>query len=265
MRVIGDAERTRFVVDLERSPDFGVRRLANPYRVVIDIPEVEFPAPSGPGEGRGLVTEYRYGMIAPGRGRIVLDLTSPADIVNSFVLDPVAPEPARLVIDLAPTTAESFDADVVGRSPTVAAVPAVPPPPAIPSRHPVVVIDAGHGGIDSGAAADGLLEKDVTLRFALALAAALEEGGAVEPVLTREEDVFLSLAERVEVARRHHATLFISVHADTVREDYVRGATVYTLSEDASRRLPPARTGRTPLPGSRSRTSPTTSPTSSST
>ncbi|MGH6924159.1 MAG: N-acetylmuramoyl-L-alanine amidase family protein, partial [Propylenella sp.] len=100
---------------------------------------------------------------------------------------------------------------------------------------PVVVIDPGHGGIDSGAVGEGgLLEKDVTLRFAQELARQLEAGGALHAVLTRNDDTFLALPERVKVARDHGAKLFISVHADTVRQDYVRGATVYTLSEDAS-------------------------------
>jgi len=100
---------------------------------------------------------------------------------------------------------------------------------------PVVVIDPGHGGIDSGAVGkDGLLEKDLTLRFALELARQLKAGGKVEPVLTRDKDDTLALTERVEIAERHKAALLISIHADSVKQDYVRGATVYTLSEDAS-------------------------------
>jgi len=78
------------------------------------------------------------------------------------------------------------------------------------------------------------MEKDVTLKFGLELARQLRLGAEVEPVLTRDDDEFLSLPERVEVARQNHAALFISVHADSVAEDYVRGTTVYTLSEDAS-------------------------------
>ena len=108
MRVIGDAERTRFVVDLEKSPQFGILRLANPYRLVIDLPDVDFDEPAQPGEGRGLVSDYRYGLIAPGKARIVLDLSGPVEVVNTFVLDPVSNEPARLVVDLVPTTPEAF-------------------------------------------------------------------------------------------------------------------------------------------------------------
>jgi N-acetylmuramoyl-L-alanine amidase len=236
MRVIGDAERTRFVVDLEKNPEFGLLRLTNPYRLVIDMPDVEFRDAAEPGEERGLISDYRYGLIAPSRARIVLDLTGPVEIVNSFVLDPVESEPARLVVDLAPTTASAFEAAAAEDRPAHDAVTARAGALAAPSSgRPVVVIDPGHGGIDSGAVgADGLLEKDVTLQFGLELARQLRERGQLEPVLTRDGDDFLALSERVELARRHGAALFISIHADSVAEDYVRGATVYTLSDDAS-------------------------------
>src|SRR5687767_6769732 len=159
MRAVGDPERTRFVVDLEKNPDFGVLRLANPYRLVIDLPDIDFKEPAKPGEGRGLISDYRYGLIAPGKARIVLDLSGPVDIVNTFVLDPVDPEPARLVIDLVPTTAAAFAEAVARDRPAdetadARAGPYVRTPG---SGKPVVVIDPGHGGIDSGASGkDGL-------------------------------------------------------------------------------------------------------------
>jgi len=237
MRVIGDAERTRFVVDLEKRPDFRILRLANPYRLVIDLPEVEFNEPAKQGAARGLIEDYRYGLIAQGKARIVLDLSGPVD-VNSFVLDPVQPEPARLVIDLAPGTDEAFAAAALKDSQEEPSIGATPVPPAIAAGRPVVVIDPGHGGIDSGAVGeDGLMEKDLTLEFGRELAAKLKKGGKLEPVLTREGDDFLSLPQRVEFAQQHQAALFVSIHADSVREDYVRGATVYTLSDDASDEL----------------------------
>jgi N-acetylmuramoyl-L-alanine amidase len=247
MRAVGDPARTRFVVDLEKNPDFGVLRLANPYRLVIDLPEVDFKEPAKPGEGRGLISDYRYGLIAPGKARIVLDLSGPVDIVNTFVLDPVDPEPARLVIDLVPTTAAAFAEAVARDRPAddtadARAGPYVRTPG---SGKPVVVIDPGHGGIDSGASGkDGLLEKDVTLKFALELARQLRLGARLEPVLTRDKDDFVSLADRVGMAQRHRAALFVSVHADSVREKYVRGATVYTLSDDASDALAAALAAR---------------------
>lgn len=237
MRLIGDPERTRFVVDLTTSPDYGLLRLANPYRLVIDLPDVDFSAPAKPAEGRGLVSDYRYGLIAPGKARIVLDLSEPVEVVNTFVLDPVSTEPARLVVDLVPTTPEAFASAAERDRPRRLA--SLAPPegdgPAVGDGLPVVVIDPGHGGIDSGATGEkGLIEKDVTLQFAVELQRQLKEGGKLEPLLTRDADTFISLPERVDIARRNKAHLLVSVHADTVSQDYVRGATVYTLSEDAS-------------------------------
>ena len=236
MRVIGDPERTRFVIDLQKSPDYGILRLANPYRLVINLPEVDFKDPVQPGSGRGLISDYRYGLIAPGKARVVLDLSGPVEVVNTFVLDPVGNEPARLVIDLVPTTPEVF-AKAVDRDRPVrmASTGAEEGGPVANQGLPVVVIDPGHGGIDSGArGAEGLLEKDITLRFGLELERQLKAGGKLLPVVTRSDDSFLSLGDRVAVGRRYRANLFVSVHADTVRQDYVRGATVYTLSDDAS-------------------------------
>lgn len=237
MRLVGDAERTRFVVDLEKSPDFNVLRLANPNRLVIDLPELEFADSAAAAKGRGLVSDYRYGLIALGKARIVLDLSAPVEIVNTFVLDPVAPEPARLVIDLVPASQAEFEAAAREDRPQ-RVEPGRAPVDLVPGREtgrPVVVIDPGHGGIDSGATGEGgLVEKDITLEFGLELARQLRLGAELEPMLTRDGDAFLSLIERVEIARRRQAALFIALHADTVNEEYVRGATVYTLSEDAS-------------------------------
>jgi N-acetylmuramoyl-L-alanine amidase len=244
MRVIGDTERTRFVVDLEQNPEFRVLRLTAPYRLVIDMPDVEFADPTRPGTGRGLISDYRYGLIAPGRARIVLDLAQPAKVVSTFILDPVTPEPARLVIDIEPTTAQEFEAAAREDRPDPSA-PVTEREAIDPGGRPVVVIDPGHGGIDSGAiGVDELMEKDVTLKFGLELARQLRLGAEVEPVLTRDGDEFLSLPERVELARHNHAALLVSVHADSVAEDYVRGATVYTLSDDASDALAAALAAR---------------------
>ncbi len=236
MRIVGDTSRTRFVIDLAKSPDYHLLRLANPNRLVIDMPDVGFSGPAKPGEGRGLVSDYRYGLIAPGKARVVLDLTGPVEIVNTFVLDPIGTQPARFVVDMAPTSEEAFAAAALrDRPPRVPAPRVQEPAPTTTSGLPVVVIDPGHGGIDSGAIGkDGTLEKDITLKFALELARQLKAGGKLEPILTRTDDTFVSLGDRVEVGRAHKAALFVSVHADTVRQKYVRGATVYTVSEDAS-------------------------------
>lgn len=106
--------------------------------------------------------------------------------------------------------------------------------PADPSR-PLVVIDAGHGGHDPGASGpDGLLEKTVTLALAQATRDALVRDGRVRVALTRDSDRFLVLGERAVLARRLGADLFLSIHADAVEEGEPSGATIYTLSNEAS-------------------------------
>ena len=141
---------------------------------------MDFKDPAQPGAGRGLISDYRYGLIAPGKARIVLDLSGPVEVVNTFVLDPVGNEPARLVIDLVPTTPEDFAKAADRDRPTRMAVDGAAEEggPVANQGLPVVVIDPGHGGIDSGARGeDGLLEKDVTLKFGLELARQLKAGG----------------------------------------------------------------------------------------
>jgi N-acetylmuramoyl-L-alanine amidase len=102
-------------------------------------------------------------------------------------------------------------------------------------KHFTIVIDPGHGGIDTGAkGVSGTLEKEVTLTFAKELKQSLEASGGYRVRLTRDDDTFLRLDERVRVARQHGANLFISVHADTIRYRSVRGATIYTVSDQAS-------------------------------
>ncbi len=241
VRIVGDSDRTRIVLDLDEEPIFGVLRLTDPYRLVIDITDIAFAGAISKTDPRGMVSDYRHGMIAPGRGRIVLDLTGPADIEKSFVLPPAGDQPARVVLDLVPATRQAYIAAAErDRASLIAGSEDTAPKPRAKasSDHPVVIIDPGHGGLDSGAVGgSGLLEKEVTLKFASALKQALDRGGRVRAVLTREADVFVSLSRRVTLAREQGALLFLSLHADNVRETYVRGATVYTLSDSASDRL----------------------------
>ncbi|GLK76125.1 N-acetylmuramoyl-L-alanine amidase [Methylopila jiangsuensis] len=238
-RLAGDDERTRLVIDLTAATPIRAFALADPYRVVIDLPEVTFRLPEKAGEqGRGLIAAYRYGMFAPGRSRIVVDVIRPVAIDKAFVLEPVEGQPARLVLDLTPTDRKSFLR-------TIAQAPAqditgATPAPKVETAHglPIVVIDPGHGGVDPGAAGPGdVSEKDIVLAFARRLKEKLEASGERKVVLTRDDDSFISLPDRVKVAREHAAALMISIHADTLSNPFgVRGATVYTLSDKASDR-----------------------------
>jgi N-acetylmuramoyl-L-alanine amidase len=241
-RLAGDAKQTRFVLDLDKPIQHRAFVRTNPDQVVIDIPQVAFRLPAGVGTaGRGLVRAFRYGLVMPGGSRIVMDLAGPAKIANSYVLDGANGQPPRLVLELIETDRASMDR--LPLRPAVAeANAAVAPPaaaPAIPKPadpRPVVVIDAGHGGPDNGTQSKGEIEKNIVLTFALALRDRLEKVGKYRVVMTRTDDTFIPLDERVKVARKETASLFISIHADALprREGDAQGATIYTLSEKAS-------------------------------
>ncbi len=242
-RVAGDRERTRFIADLSKKVDVHVFALGNPYRVIVDAPDVNFQMPDGIGtERRGLVTAYRYGLFAPGKSRIVIDVSGPFLIDKAFVLEPRDDQPARLVIDLVPTDEKTFQAKLKETKPpqssTEGAAAVMPQAPARPpDAKPIVVLDPGHGGIDPGTkSADGVTEKDVVLGFGKLLKTKLEATGRFEVYLTREDDTFLPLRQRVEFAQKKGAGLFLSIHADYFPNlaEKPTGATVYTLSEQAS-------------------------------
>ena len=238
-RLAGDRGRTRFIADLSKKVDVNVFSLADPYRVIVDLPEVNFQMPPGLGsEKRGLVTGYRYGLFAPGKSRIVIDVSGPFLVDKAFVLEARADQPARLVVDLVATDRTTFLAKLrAARIPVVGSIPKLKPQAQATAAKPVVILDPGHGGIDPGtASADGVTEKEVVLAFAKTLRQKLEAEGDFQVYLTREGDTFLALRERVEFAQSKGANLFVSIHADSFPKhaNEASGATVYTLSERAS-------------------------------
>jgi N-acetylmuramoyl-L-alanine amidase len=254
-RLAGDAKQTRFVLDLDKTIPFRAFALADPYRVVVDIPQINFQLPAGVGTaGRGLIKAFRYGLVMPGGSRLVFDLTGPARIANSYVLDAANGQPPRLVLELEEVDRTAFVQSLGAESrpelrpaiaeaadPAAAAQPAAqsPPPPkpeAPADLRPVVVIDPGHGGIDNGTQAGSEAEKILVLGFGLALRDRIEKGGKYRVVMTRTDDTFVPLADRVKIARNASAALFVSIHADALprREGDAQGATIYTLSDKAS-------------------------------
>ena len=243
-RIVGDENRTRFIADLTEEISVSVFSLADPYRIIIDLPEVHFQLEAGTGDdGFALISAYRYGLISRGQSRIVLDLTQPVEVANYYVLAPVGDEPARLVVDLVTTTREAFVANAVDYQQNAAnAAPAVESPPLgdnFGDGRLVVVIDPGHGGIDPGAiGVNGVLEKDIVLAFSLELADQLRATGRYEVLLTRDSDTYPSLTDRVEFARVSGADIFLSIHADSFpQQPSVRGAAVLTVSERASTQM----------------------------
>jgi N-acetylmuramoyl-L-alanine amidase len=247
-RLAGDSKQTRFVLDLDKTIQFRAFALADPYRVVVDIPQISFQLAAGTGAaGRGLVKAFRYGLVLPGGSRIVFDLTGPARIAQAYVLEAANGQPPRLVLEFEETDRNTFVQSLaVGIQPELrpaiaeaidAARPAVAPKPAAPADlRPVIVIDPGHGGIDNGTQANGESEKTLVLAFGLALRDRIEKGGKYRVVMTRADDTFIPLADRVKIARDQSAALFVSIHADALPrgEGTAEGATIYTLSDRAS-------------------------------
>ena len=241
LRIGGDDKQTRFVVDLNRKIDFAAFTLADPYRVVVDLPQVNFKLPAKAGtQSRGLIKAFRYGLIMQGGSRIVLDAKGPVRIEKAFVLDAAEGQPARLVLDLAAIDRAAFMRNISLQTRPAHNTGAKPSEPSVKAdgdARPLVVVDPGHGGIDNGTkGSGGELEKDIVLAFSQALREKLESGGKYRVAMTRVDDSFIQLSERVRFARTRGAALFISVHADALprKEGLAEGATVYTLSETAS-------------------------------
>jgi N-acetylmuramoyl-L-alanine amidase len=241
LRLGGDDKQTRFVVDLNRKIDLAAFTLADPYRVVVDLPQVNFKLPAKAGtQSRGLVKAFRYGLIMQGGSRIVLDTKGPVRVEKAFVLDATEGQPARLVLDLAAIDRAAFMRNMslqTRPAQNTGAKPSEPPVKADADARPLVVVDPGHGGIDNGTkGSGGELEKDIVLAFSQVLRERLESGGKYRVAMTRSDDSFIPLSERVRFARTRSAALFISVHADALprREGLAEGATVYTLSDTAS-------------------------------
>jgi len=253
-RLAGDAKQTRFILDLDKAVQFRAFALADPYRVIVDLPQVNFQLPTGVGAaGRGLVKAFRYGLVMPGGSRIVFDLTGPAKIAKSYVLEAANGQPPRLVLEFEEVDRTAFVQSLAPESrpelrPAIAEAnaaaarpdaPAAPKPaPGPPDKRPVVVIDPGHGGDDNGTQAGGgdIMEKNLVLGFGLALRDRIEKSGKYRVVMTRTDDTFIPLGDRVKIARTESAALFVSIHADALPrgEGDARGATIYTLSDKAS-------------------------------
>lgn len=236
-------DKTRFVLELTELPAYRAFTLPDPFRVVIDLPALDWRlGPRRDVERGGLVQALRYGLFAPGTSRVVLDVTQPVDFDTVFTLPPNNGHGHRLVIDLKPISREAYFARA--RTPLVsnpplprsqqAALPLAPPKPEGDSR-PVIVIDAGHGGVDPGAISrTGVYEKTLVLAYAKELKRQIEASGRYRVQMTREGDVFIRLRDRIAYAQNSGAGLFVSLHANSHRKRDLRGAAVYTLSEKAS-------------------------------
>ncbi|HKD46292.1 MAG TPA: N-acetylmuramoyl-L-alanine amidase [Rhizomicrobium sp.] len=244
-RIGEHADRTRFVIELSDPVNLRTFTLTNPDRVVVDMPEVQWRlgAPPRP-SGFGLVKSYRYGVFRKGNSRMVMDLTRPVTVSDPLVIPPSNGFGYRVVIDLFSTPRGKFaanagwPADLKARETDAERLASLTAEPVQPqgAGHRVVVIDPGHGGLDSGTnGINGLIEKDLVLAEGLKLAKVLKDRGYIVH-MTRDSDVFVPLPERVAIARKLKADLMISLHADSNPDPQVNGLSIYTLNDGRSDR-----------------------------
>lgn len=232
----GDGGRTALTLTLSGPVAASAFVLDRPERAVVDMPDVNCQVAPGPGRRGGLVAGFRCGRSGPGRARIVLDLAGPASVSQPVVSAGPIAGTWLLRVDLARTDEAAFRRDAaVGAADLVTTTGSIAPVRERPDTRPVVVLDAGHGGDDPGArSAAGSQEKDLTLAFTRDLRDRLVRSGRYRVTLTRDEDVFVALDERVRRAREAGAALFLSVHADSISRPSIRGATIYTGAERAT-------------------------------
>lgn len=241
---------TRIALDVSGAVPYRAFILANPKRLVLDFPAIAWRAPENKGDATRRITGYRHSIYNRDTLRLVFDLGASVVVADHFRLPPEGKRPWRYVFDLRPVDALTFRQNIntiiaggtqrdVSKN-TVSLTQQRPrekaPVLAAPTRKkPLIVLDAGHGGVDPGAIAkNGMREKNVTLAVAKLVKQRLEATGRYRVKMTRDNDRFIKLPERVRLARAASADVFISLHADTVSRPNVRGASVYTLSETAS-------------------------------
>lgn len=246
-----DPTRTRFIIGLEEETEFQVYSLTDPNRVYIELPEVKVQLPPAPGDKPvGLIKSFRGGLSAPGKQRVVLDVTGPV-VVDKAIVERGSDGSPRLVVDIVEVSA-AVAADLKAQHARRVAMqqnaqglgagglqPPLPRPAVSPqarAQHmykPLIVIDPGHGGDDSGAQKHGIVEKDIVLAFSHRLREKLEATGRYKVMMTRTDDTFVELNARREFGERNKAQLFVAVHADYAQAS-ARGATIYSLRQEVA-------------------------------
>jgi N-acetylmuramoyl-L-alanine amidase len=222
VRLWAGPDGTRLVFDLSEPVEHSVLTLDNPDRVVVDIPGAVIDSSRVLPEGQGFVKQLRAAEQPNGDLRVVVDLSSPAE-PRTFSVGPQQSYGHRLVMDLTPS------------SKTAAVTPAplsvVKAAADAHGRDIVVAIDAGHGGVDPGSIGKrGTYEKHVTLAIARRLKERIDREPGMRAILTRDNDTFVELRDRIVRARRQQADMFVSIHADSYTNRSVAGSSVYVLS-----------------------------------
>lgn len=237
-----EGEGTTFSLTLSRGVQAQIFTVDNPYRVIIDLPDVAFKLPPGTGaEPEGLIKVFRYGLFAEQKARVVIEARGPVKVASAAMTRVRQGQAVVLKVNLVATDEATFAAGI-GQSQSEgddATLPVAPNMPKAPNAKPVVLIDPGHGGIDPGAIGTGnLAEKTIAFAVAQQLEAVLKATNRYDVRMTRTRDVFVPLDKRVRMSIESSADLFISLHADAIAEvayaENIRGATVYTLSDKAT-------------------------------
>jgi N-acetylmuramoyl-L-alanine amidase len=218
MQLSAGPQDTRLAMDLSARTAHTLSILKNPDRIVLDIANAHFVAHGHAApEGAGAVKDVRVGRRPAGGLRLVLDLSRPIH-ARSFIAEPCKQARCRLIVDLSGAAAAPLAVRAEHARPE--------------ARNLIIAIDAGHGGDDPGAIGKfGTQEKDVTLAIARLLAHQINEEPGMRAVLTRDGDYFVPLRDRMVRARAKQADLFVSIHADSVRDRSVDGSSVYILSQ----------------------------------
>jgi N-acetylmuramoyl-L-alanine amidase len=226
-RLWRSADKLRLVLDLSGPVLYKTFTLTAPERLIIDLSGAQLRGDFSQLElANTPIRAIRSGHVGQGATRIVLDLSEPLQL-NSFLLPPQDGQGHRLVLDLSHRAAPPAP---MAAAPVIASI--APKGQAHAKRDIMVVVDPGHGGKDPGAVgARGEREKDVVLSIAQLLARRLKREKGFDVKLVRNDDFFVPLRKRVEIARQHRADMFISVHADAAPRLTASGASVYALSE----------------------------------
>jgi N-acetylmuramoyl-L-alanine amidase len=220
VRLWTSPENTQVIIELSGSAKHTLMTLKNPDRVVLDVVGARLSAGARRPPASGVVKEVRMARRPGGELRVVLDLTRPIR-AKSFLAMPNDRYGYRVVVDLAgPAVAMAADAPIKAEHARPVA------------RDLIIAIDAGHGGEDPGAIGmHGTREKDVTLAIARELERSVDAEPGMRAVLTRDGDYFVPLRDRMRRARVRQADLFVSIHADSIRDRTVDGSSVYILSQ----------------------------------
>ncbi|PPD29296.1 MAG: N-acetylmuramoyl-L-alanine amidase [Hyphomicrobium sp.] len=240
---------TRFVIGLDKSAQFQVFSLSNPNRVIVELPDVRMQLPTQDGDKpAGLVKSFRAGLSAPGKSRIVIDVTMPVIVESAKLEAGKDGKSYRLALEIvrADSVKPGTSRGTRIERPAGLGAAGIQPPLPKPAERPniraakafkqVIVIDPGHGGHDSGAQKHGTVEKDVVLAFGKTLRDKLESTGRYKILMTRDTDTFVELDDRRAFGEKNNAALFMAIHADYASTK-ARGATIYSLRERDARDL----------------------------